>query len=73
MVYPVLTGRIKSISDISPFGDDSRNQSYRMKLESLKLLQCQLFRSLEEGPSLELQFSLVDNSKLNVVYLLNRS
>ncbi|GJX54655.1 hypothetical protein Tco_0283024 [Tanacetum coccineum] len=27
----------------------------------------------EEGPWLELQFSLVDNSKLNVVYLLNRS
>ncbi|GJQ93440.1 putative reverse transcriptase domain-containing protein [Tanacetum coccineum] len=27
----------------------------------------------EEGPSLELQFSLVDSSKLNVVYLLNRS
>ncbi|GJY54139.1 hypothetical protein Tco_0445803 [Tanacetum coccineum] len=26
----------------------------------------------EEGPWLELQFSLVDNSKLNVVYLLNR-
>ncbi|GJT69049.1 hypothetical protein Tco_1028335 [Tanacetum coccineum] len=27
----------------------------------------------EEGPWLELQFSLVDNSKLNVVYLLNRN
>nr|GEW12007.1 RNA-directed DNA polymerase, eukaryota [Tanacetum cinerariifolium] len=27
----------------------------------------------EEGPWLELQFSLVDNSKLKVVYLLNRS
>nr|GEV47723.1 hypothetical protein [Tanacetum cinerariifolium] len=27
----------------------------------------------EEGPWLELQFSLVDNFKLNVVYLLNRS
>ncbi|GJV26488.1 hypothetical protein Tco_1379183 [Tanacetum coccineum] len=27
----------------------------------------------EEGPWLELQFSLVDNSKLSVVYLLNRS
>ncbi|GJU31288.1 hypothetical protein Tco_1174877 [Tanacetum coccineum] len=27
----------------------------------------------EEGPWLELQFSLVDNSKLNEVYLLNRS
>ncbi|GJY86733.1 hypothetical protein Tco_0500759 [Tanacetum coccineum] len=61
-------------------------------LESLKLLQRQLFRSLEdwEVSSLqcmqqyrnctlkkdswkELQFNLVDNSKLNVVYLLNRS
>ncbi|GJV14770.1 DNA helicase [Tanacetum coccineum] len=56
-------------------------KSLRLKLESLKLLQRQLFRSLEdwevssleEGPWLELQFSLVDNSKLNVVYLLNRS
>ncbi|GJR26938.1 hypothetical protein Tco_1103170 [Tanacetum coccineum] len=27
----------------------------------------------EEGPWLELQFSLVDNSKLNVVYLFNKS
>ncbi|GJV99062.1 hypothetical protein Tco_1554314 [Tanacetum coccineum] len=27
----------------------------------------------EEGPWLELQFSLADNSKLNIVYLLNRS
>ncbi|GJX59939.1 hypothetical protein Tco_0291329 [Tanacetum coccineum] len=60
-----------------------------LKFESLKVLQRQLFMSLEdwkylhfnlcsgteteEGFWKELQFSLVDNSKLSVVYLFNKS
>nr|GEW21964.1 hypothetical protein [Tanacetum cinerariifolium] len=40
------------------------------EVSSLQFMQ---WYKTEEGPLLELQFSLVDNSKLNVVYLLNRS
>ncbi|GKB95299.1 hypothetical protein Tco_0981436, partial [Tanacetum coccineum] len=48
-------------------------QAEVFQFESLKFLQRQLFRSLEDWEVSSLQFSLVDNSKLNVVYLLNRS
>ncbi|GKE59333.1 hypothetical protein Tco_1498518 [Tanacetum coccineum] len=50
--------------------------SIDLNIKSPKLLKLKYVCSgtkTEEGPWLELQFSLVDNSKLNVVYLLNRS
>ncbi|GJR75365.1 hypothetical protein Tco_0087730 [Tanacetum coccineum] len=73
---------------ITSFGAEQvvlvRDEIQKEKFESLKFLQLQLFRALEdwevsslqfmkEGLCKELQFSLVDNSKLDDVYLLNRS
>nr|GEV68283.1 hypothetical protein [Tanacetum cinerariifolium] len=82
----VITSRYPQTNNQLRTSSNPMNQAIIQdgRLESQKLLKHQLFRSLkdwevssdtetEEGHWLELQFSLADNSKLSVVYLLNRS
>nr|GEX04212.1 hypothetical protein [Tanacetum cinerariifolium] len=49
---------------------DKRNLN---PLKHIRVIEKLSDTETEEGPWLELQFSLVDNFKLNIVYLLNRS
>ncbi|GKB08168.1 hypothetical protein Tco_0836452 [Tanacetum coccineum] len=49
---------------------DKRNLN---PLKQMRVIEQLSSKETKEGPWLELQFSMVDNSKLSVVYLLNRS
>ncbi|GJS10600.1 hypothetical protein Tco_0367396 [Tanacetum coccineum] len=63
--------RTNNLKDYSSFFSVSSSGPLKIR----KYLHFSLCSGIEteEGPWLELQFSLVDNFKLNVVYLLNRS
>ncbi|GJR45596.1 hypothetical protein Tco_1313699 [Tanacetum coccineum] len=58
----------------NPATKDAETTNLHNELVDLLGIDIVTYRSeTEEGLCKELQFSLVDNSKLNVVYLLNRS